>query len=43
MTKPSDDKDPRKVTTNRIVLWVLVSAFAIYLIVSGLIGVFTHG
>jgi hypothetical protein len=42
MTK-SPDKDPRKVTTNRIVLWVLVSGFAIYLIVSGLIGVFTRG
>ncbi|MCU1506715.1 MAG: hypothetical protein QOG18_371 [Microbacteriaceae bacterium] len=43
MTMPPDDKDPRKVSTTRIVLWVLVSGFAIYMIVSGIIGVIAHG
>jgi hypothetical protein len=43
MTMPSDKKDPRKVSPTRIALWVLVSGFAIYMIVSGIIGVIAHG
>jgi hypothetical protein len=46
MTMPSDDKgdkDQRKVSTTRIVLWIAVSGFAIYMIVSGIIGVVAHG
>jgi hypothetical protein len=43
MTTPPEDKNPRKISTTRIVLWVAVSGFAIYMIVSGIIGVVAHG
>jgi hypothetical protein len=43
MTMPSEKKDPRKVSPIRIALWVLVSGFAIYMIVSGVIGVINNG
>jgi hypothetical protein len=43
MTMPPEDKDPRKVSTNRLVLWIVVSGIGVYLIISGLIGVFTRG
>ncbi len=37
----SDQKDPRKITTNRLILWVLVGGFALYLIGSGIVGIIT--
>lgn len=38
----SDQKDPRKITTNRLILWVLVGGFALYLIGSGIVGIITR-
>lgn len=38
---PTEPRDPRKVTTNRLILWVLVGGFALYLIGSGIVGIIT--
>ncbi len=35
----SEPKDPRKITTSRLVIWIVVGAFALYMIGSGLVGV----
>ncbi|WP_213816734.1 hypothetical protein [Glaciihabitans sp. dw_435] len=40
---PDGEKKKPAITTNRIVLWVVVAGVAIYLIVSGLVGVITKG
>jgi hypothetical protein len=37
-----EEKDPRKPTTTRIVIWVVVGGIGLYLIGSGIIGILTH-
>jgi len=32
------DKDPRKPSTNRIVIWVIVGGVGVYFLLSGVIG-----
>jgi hypothetical protein len=36
------DKDPRKPSTARIVIWVVVGGVGLYLIGSGIVGILTH-
>ena len=38
-----DERDPKKVSPARIGIWVVVSAIALYFIVSGVIGILTPG
>jgi len=35
----SEPQDPRKVSTARLVIWIVVGAFALYMIGSGLAGI----
>lgn len=37
--KVPEPKDPRKITTTTLVIWVVVGAFALYLIGTGLVGI----
>jgi hypothetical protein len=37
----SEPKDPRKVSTARLMIWIVVGAFALYMIGSGLVGILT--
>jgi hypothetical protein len=45
MTDPNLDDDKKKpaIPPTRIALWVLVAGVGIYFVVSGLIGVVSHG
>jgi hypothetical protein len=36
------EKDPRKPSTSRIVIWVVVGGVGLYLIGSGIYGILTH-
>jgi hypothetical protein len=40
---PSDGSDPKRPSGTRIGIWVVVSAIAIYFLVSGVIGILTPG
>jgi hypothetical protein len=44
MTDPEDKKKPERwstVTKNRLIIWVLVGGFALYMIGSGVVGMLT--
>jgi hypothetical protein len=34
-------KDKAKITANRVLLWVLVGGFGLYLIITGVVGILT--
>lgn len=36
-------KDPRKPSTNRIIIWVVVGGIGLYLVISGVIGILAAG
>ncbi|MET0479964.1 MAG: hypothetical protein ABWY23_05135 [Mycetocola sp.] len=36
-------KDPKKPSTNRIIIWVIVAGVGLYLLISGVIGIVTAG
>lgn len=38
-----EPKDPRKPSTNRIIIWVVVGGIGAYLLVSGVIGIVAAG
>lgn len=39
---PPEPKDPKKVSNNRLIIWLVVGALAVYMIVSGIVGLI-HG
>jgi hypothetical protein len=41
MSDPEENR--KKITTGRIVVWIVVGGIGLYLIVSGLIGIITKG
>ncbi len=40
---PPDPKDPKKVSTTRLVLWIAVAGVGAYSIIQGIIGILQHG
>lgn len=40
---PPEPKDPKKVSTARLLIWIGAGGFAVYMIISGIIGVVQHG
>jgi hypothetical protein len=41
MSDPDDNR--KKVSTGRMIIWIVVGAIGLYLVVSGLIGIITKG
>ncbi|MDQ1596942.1 MAG: hypothetical protein QOI70_366 [Microbacteriaceae bacterium] len=41
--QPKEPRNPKKVTTTRLVLWIAAAGLAIYWIILGIIGVVQHG
>lgn len=39
---PPEPKDPKKISTTRLILWIVVGGFGVYSIIQGIIGVM-HG
>ncbi len=40
---PKEPRDPKKVTTSRLVIWVVAGGLGLYFIISGVIGIIQHG
>lgn len=40
---PPEKNDPKKISQNRIILWVIVGGIGLYLVISGLSGVVAGG
>jgi len=40
---PPEKKDPRKITSARIWIWVIVGGIGLYLVVSGVVGALNAG
>jgi len=38
MTDSGNGKKPEPITRNRIILWILVGGFGLYLVISGAVG-----
>ncbi|GHD45504.1 hypothetical protein [Mycetocola manganoxydans] len=36
-------KDPRKPSTNRVIIWIIVGGIGAYLVISGVIGIISGG
>jgi hypothetical protein len=36
-------RDPKKPSTNRIIVWLIVAGVGVYLLVSGIVGIVTAG
>ena len=41
MSEPGDDR--KKVSTGRMIIWIVVGAIGVYLLVSGVSGIITKG
>ena len=35
---PPEKKDPKKISQNRIILWIVVGGIGLYLVISGVVG-----
>lgn len=40
---PPEPKDPKKVSTSRLLIWLGAGGIAVYMIIQGVVGVITHG
>jgi hypothetical protein len=40
---PKEPKDPKKVSTSRLLIWIGAGGIGVYMIIEGIIGVVSHG
>ena len=38
-----DPQDPKKPSTNRIMVWIVVTGVGLYLVISGIVGIIAKG